>query len=270
MKKYKILLVLGLTIIFNASCKKNQVTPIIPESNGTLPSKINYIYQSLGVIRTQDVSFNEASFNYDAEKRLISVTCFDSLVFKYDTQGRLYQETWYNGPQNGAISLATFVYDQQGRIIAKRDSSLKPVVGSYGFTYAYDSNNNLIADTIVSDTGHIIGGFTTYEYSNGNVIKESTYDMSNGTPVLDSVIEHSYTDHINPIKQIGQVFFFAMYTPFPWGGNSWASQCLSANQEDIKLIDMPAKYSDYSNGLLWQLQYTYPQAKETYEYIYQQ
>jgi len=244
MKNCKLLILLTVIFIYNESCKKN---PVAPSSNGNLLSEIKITSEVNG-----KVSVSVLNFEYNSQNKLIAINVdgspgYTQLICNYDLAGRLGTST--SILPGVSEHIARYIYDQGGRIIQKIDSSVYGNLVLDNHIYAYDMNNNLIADSIPNMYISGIAAYTKFQYSNNNIVQTQFYYYQNGTFQVISSNNYAYSDKLNPFLQNAESFYFT--------GIYDAITSFSRNFYQIKSSSYPITYSYYSEGLPREMHYSY-------------
>jgi hypothetical protein len=222
---------LFLLLVCNLSCKKTKEYV----SDGTLLSKVVYTEKYNGITSTSTLQYS-----YNSNNQLVSIASDNAVInsFEYNASRQLITAKNFTSPQ-GTLDIATFVHDAQGRIVQKIDSPIQANLEADNHHYAYDLNNNIIADSTPNlVTPETIGAFDIYEYNvKGNVVKISSYDYSTGSPVLLGTTGYTYSDKPNPYYYNREALYFSTRS------FAYLSKNLESERSDTK-------YSYYTNGLL--------------------
>lgn len=140
-----------------------QVTTVTPPTGNSLAPR-SYSFDAFGrVLTVTDGAGRTATFGYDADGRVTSVSYSDATTpvgYTYDGSGNLIQRTDGSG-------ITSYTYDNANRMLTRGNTA-----GGKTLTYTYDPVGNM---TGLSDGG----GGRTYSYDSRNLLTSMT--TGNGT-----------------------------------------------------------------------------------------
>lgn len=137
-----------------------------------------------------------------------------SIVYKYDSKGRVFSATIYDENEPSMYYFYSFdnekiiesIYNRQKDLNESREYTLSMEVNSKGFLkykyyqdrsfyeYKYDNEGHLTTEILRNiDAAHFI---TQYEWENGNLVKSSTCQFEN--PNVEASYTVKYTDDLHP------------------------------------------------------------------------
>jgi hypothetical protein len=254
MKNILFLLLLSLWIL--PACKKSA----LPAASGnTLNKTVMTISETPG----QSVD----SFVYDGQQRVAEMivsgsnppfdTAFaDTTTFQYGASGRVLSWTLITGGV-GKVVTYELSYDGNGRLVNELAVPLAPNYAFPDYSFAYNAQGQLIADTFYAD--HLAGipsaGITDYDIwsydENGNAIADQYFASSNtnsvGAPFTGGGVNtYQYDNRVNPYYHAGIPYFCNAFE---------GAQLLSPNNlvggttsATAALSPYTFSYSYYSNG----------------------
>ncbi len=248
----------SLTII--GGCKKDR----LPDSGGNILDRIVGKSPSTGEI----VSITQ--FTYTPNGSILRINAQNTQTgstsdqhFEYDLQGRLIKTTMENS-EAGTIGFYTYQYDAGNRIVKAVGNPLLPSLTLNDFSYSYDQENRIIADSIYQ-TGSGLTDYYVYTYDNSNnVVFYQHFVRSGATSFVSSEqVSITYDKNPNPYKMKGDPMYFA-------GAQNGYSYLSAANHISITPANgsVTPVYSYYRNGLLKGISYGTIQSLTTKEFFY--
>jgi len=162
-----------------------------------------------------------------------------SRIFEYDADGKLAKLSYTS---NGQITQSyTFNRDVNGRIVK---CNVNPAGSGLTYAYAYNSSNQVIADTIYANDGQL-AGYRTYGYdSKGNQVNQETFTGYYHPIQSDGTFIWKFDDKINPYSVAG---FHEALLAMDW------TQMLSPNNATgeyagTEIANIPSAYQYNSSG----------------------
>lgn len=155
--------------------------------------------------------YRKTVWTYDDTGNLLETESYQngeissSTIFQYDENGHLLEEISY---ENGVISQKTiFDYDENGNqtkrlyysndMIAYSDSGLQL---KSGYTWEYDSNGNLVAESFEDYEHHALCHSDRYEYTSGGLPSRELHYYCDGS--LATEVNCEYDSMGNLLKKI--------------------------------------------------------------------
>jgi hypothetical protein len=213
MKNHVYLLLLSLWLI--PACKKSALTV----AGGNTLDKTVMTIPGTPLIQYVD------SFVYDGQQRLAEVIYSgsdpapfaDTVTLQYDVSGRVASWTMIFGGQ-GRVITYELSYDGNGRLVKSMAVPLLPNYDFSDYSYAYNTQGQLVTDTVFAQHGAGVPspGIMSYDNwtydENGNAIADQLFVSSNtglvGAPFTAGIPDtYRYDTQVNPYYHAGIPFF---------------------------------------------------------------
>jgi len=203
----------------------HQLTSVTPPTGNPLATH-TYTYDAFGrPLTTTDGVSREATFGYDADGRVTSVSFNDGSItvgYTYDGSGNLIQRIDGSGT-------TTYTYDLANRLLTRANTA-----GGKTLTYTYDPVGNL---TSVSDGG----GTRNYSYDSRNLLTSMT--TGNGT---------LYTFGYDADGRRTATFFNTVP-----GNATWAARTLITYDKSGRITRITAALNSSPSNLVFDTSYCY-------------